>query len=163
MKCIVTGAAGFIGSHLSERLVQEGHQVIGIDTFTNYYDLAQKRANLTRLSHHSQFSLIEADMVDIDLGACLQDVQYVFHLAGQPGVRASWGSSFDVYLRNNILATQRLLEAAKSAPLIKLVYASSSSIYGDSESFPTPENALPKPVSPYGVSKLAAEHLCYLY
>ncbi|HEX2171300.1 MAG TPA: NAD-dependent epimerase/dehydratase family protein [Dehalococcoidia bacterium] len=162
-KCLVTGAAGFIGSHLSERLLRDGHEVVGVDCFTEYYDRAQKLANLANLRQASRFALIEADLIGLDLAKQLEGVEFVFHLAGQPGVRASWGSSFDIYLRNNVLATQELLEAAKGGALRKLVFASSSSIYGDVESFPTAETALPQPVSPYGVSKLAAEHLCYLY
>ncbi|MHB1132206.1 MAG: NAD-dependent epimerase/dehydratase family protein [Chloroflexota bacterium] len=162
-RCLVTGAAGFIGSHLCERLVRDGHDVAGIDCFTDYYARAQKEANLARLRADRRFRLVEADLVSADLPPLLDGIDYVFHLAGQPGVRPSWGASFDLYVHSNVVATQRLLEAAKGQSLKKLVYASSSSIYGDAESFPTSETVLPRPVSPYGVTKLAAEHLVYLY
>ena len=162
-RCLVTGAAGFIGSHLCERLVRDGHEVMGVDAFTDYYARAQKEANLASLRQAEGFSFLEADLLQADLASLLAGTDLVFHLAGQPGVRPSWGKDFDVYVRHNIAATQRLLEAAKGLPLQKLVYASSSSIYGDAESYPTPETALPKPIAPYGVTKLAAEHLSYLY
>ncbi len=163
MRALITGVAGFIGSHLAEALLAQGHAVVGLDCFTNYYDPALKRHNLTGFQSHPAFQFIQADLVAADLSPLLRDVDWVFHQAAQAGVRASWGKSFDVYTKDNVLATQRLLEAAKDHPLRKLVYASSSSIYGDAESFPTPETALPRPLSPYGVTKLAAEHLCYLY
>ena len=162
-RCLVTGAAGFIGSHLGERLVRDGHEVLGLDAFTDNYPRAQKEANLAALRGGERFSLLEADLATADLAPLLAGVDYVFHLAGQPGVRPSWGASFPEYLRNNVLATQRLLEAAKGVSFKKLIYASSSSVYGDAETLPTPETALPRPVSPYGVTKLAAEHLCLLY
>jgi UDP-glucuronate 4-epimerase len=162
MRALVTGAAGFIGSTLSGRLLAEGHSVVGIDALTDYYDPALKRANLEVVTA-AGLQLVEADINEADLDAVLEGVDVVFHLAGQPGVRASWGRSFEIYLDQNILATQRLLEAAKDLPLKKFVYASSSSIYGDAERFPTKEEDLPRPISPYGVSKLAGEHLCRLY
>lgn len=159
----MTGAAGFIGSHLCERLLADGHDVIGIDCFTDYYERRHKEENLKAALASPKFSFVEADLVEADLGRTLQEARVVFHLAGQPGVRPSWGGHFDRYVRDNIVATQRLLEAVKDLPLERLVFASSSSVYGDAEMFPTKETALPRPVSPYGVTKLAAEHLALLY
>lgn len=161
-RSVVTGAAGFIGSHLAEHLVSLGHDVIGIDSFTPYYDPAIKRANIAALDASPRFHLVEADLVTADLTPIVEGADYVFHQAAQAGVRASWGSSFAGYTHNNILATQRLLEALKDRHPRKLVYASSSSIYGDAK-LPMRESVRPQPVSPYGVTKLAAEHLCDLY
>lgn len=182
MRVLITGVAGFIGSHLAERALREGHTVVGVDCFTDYYPREFKERNLTSLWDDERFTLVEADLVNVDLGTLLRygslsprrparggngsapaPIDYVFHLAAQPGVRGSWGCHFDVYTRNNILATQLLLEAAREVPLYKFVYASSSSIYGDAETFPTPEQVIPRPISPYGVSKLSAEQLCLLY
>jgi nucleoside-diphosphate-sugar epimerase len=163
MRILVTGAAGFIGSQLAERLVSEGNQVRGIDSLTDYYDPARKRRNLSTLAESPEFELIEASINESDPAQLLDGVEVVFHLAGQPGVRASWGGEFSVYLEDNVKATQRLLEAAKGADLQRFVLASSSSIYGDAEHYPTSEEELPRPVSPYGVTKLAAEHLGRLY
>ena len=164
MPMLVTGCAGFIGSHLCETLLQRGETVIGIDSITSYYSSTLKRRNLTLIQGHPKFIFLEADLVEMDLIPCLEQVDTVFHTAGQPGVRGSWGEQFDVYVRNNISATQRLLEAIRqTGRAIKIIYSSSSSIYGNSEQFPTPENALPRPYSPYGMTKLAGEHLCHLY
>lgn len=163
MKCLVTGAAGFIGSHLMERLLDAGHSVVGIDCFIDYYPRWIKEANLSAIRDRGRFEFVEADLVDIDLNPLLEDVDYVFHQAAQAGVRASWGRDFEVYARNNLMATQALLEAAKNAPLRAFVFASSSSVYGDAEMHPTPEDAPPRPISPYGVTKLAAEYLCRVY
>lgn len=163
MYALVTGAAGFVGSHLCEALLGDGDSVVGVDALTDYYDPALKQANVARLLQRSGFTFIEADLAELDLGQLLQGVDTVFHLAGQPGVRASWGADFDVYVRHNVIATQRLLEAARGCVLRKLVYASSSSVYGNSEAYPTAETLRPQPVSPYGVTKLAAEHLCEVY
>jgi nucleoside-diphosphate-sugar epimerase len=163
MKAVVTGAAGFIGSHLCERLLADGHEVVGIDCFTDYYRRARKEQNLDVARSHRNFSFEELDLVDADLTAALEGAGVVYHLAGQPGVRPSWGHQFDRYVRDNVIATQRLLEHLKGSRLQRLVFAGSSSVYGDAESFPTRESALPRPVSPYGVTKLAAEHLAHLY
>ncbi len=168
--CLVTGAAGFVGSHLAEKLLAQGHTVTGIDCFTDYYSPSLKRENLERMQGNSRFNFVSADLLETDLPGLLAGnqskgvkVDYVFHLAAQAGVRASWGKSFEIYTRNNILATQTLLEAARKVPLTKFVYASSSSVYGDAETYPTAEDLIPHPISPYGVSKLAGEHLCILY
>lgn len=164
MKCLVTGAAGFVGSSICDRLVGRGDTVIGLDCFLNYYPRSVKDLNLSSLHTSKNFSFLEADLLVADLAKVLEGVDVVFHQAGQAGVRASWGEYFKTYTDNNILATQRLLEAArllKSPP--RIVYASSSSVYGDAESYPTDEKMVPAPVSPYGVTKLAAEHLVSLY
>jgi nucleoside-diphosphate-sugar epimerase len=163
MKALVTGAAGFIGSHLSERLVADGTDVVGVDAFTDYYPRDQKAGNIAALRTAPRFRLVESDLAAADLAPLLDGVTHVFHLAAQPGVRKSWGRDFRVYTVNNIEATQRLLEACVDRPIERLVYASSSSIYGDGCDLPMREDARPQPVSPYGVSKLAAEQLCYLY
>jgi nucleoside-diphosphate-sugar epimerase len=164
ISCLVTGAAGFIGSHLSERLLDLGYEVIGIDAFMDYYPRAIKEKNLIRLKKHPRFSFIEGNLLHLDVSPYLSRVKYIFHQAAQAGVRASWGSNFIVYTENNIDATQRLLEACKAVPhLEKFIYASSSSVYGDTPTLPMQEDSPLHPVSPYGVTKLAAEHLCYLY
>ncbi|HKB33931.1 MAG TPA: NAD-dependent epimerase/dehydratase family protein [Candidatus Dormibacteraeota bacterium] len=162
-RVLVTGAAGFIGSHLCERLLALGHQVVGIDNFSDYYERSRKEENLTGLKSSPGFTFQELDLVDADLRSVLRGARVVYHLAGQPGVRPSWGEQFDRYVRDNILATQRLLEALKEWPIDRFVFAGSSSVYGDAEMYPTKESALPRPVSPYGVTKLAAEHLALLY
>jgi nucleoside-diphosphate-sugar epimerase len=163
MKALVTGAAGFIGSTLSERLLADGAEVTGIDSFTDYYPRPIKERNLAGPRAHRKFQFIESRLQDADLPALLRDRTHVFHLAAQAGVRKSWGRDFAVYTINNIEATQALLEACANVKLERLVYASSSSVYGDHVPLPMREDALPQPVSPYGVSKLAAEQLCYLY
>ena len=160
---LVTGCAGFIGSHTSERLLADGHRVRGVDCFTDNYEPALKRANLAGVLVDPGFELVEADLVTADPAELLDGVDRVLHLAGQPGVRDSWSDGFDVYVQRNITATQRLLEAARGAGLARFAAASSSSVYGNAESYPTTERALPAPVSPYGVTKLAAEQLCTLY
>ena len=163
MKAIVTGAAGFIGSHLSESLVQAGHTVVGIDVFTDYYARDRKEQNLAALRQADRFTLIETALADADWPRLLDDVTWVFHLAAQAGVRKSWGRDFHVYTVNNVEGTQILLEACKGRPIERLVYASSSSVYGDDVPLPMQENVRPQPVSPYGVTKLSAEQLCHLY
>lgn len=163
MKCLVTGAAGFIGSHLCERLIKEGCEVVGIDNFTDYYARSFKESNISGLLSDPGFKFVEESILDCDLVRLFEDLDAVFHQSAQAGVRASWGANFRIYSDNNILATQMLLEAAKSSPVKKFVYASSSSVYGDTTDLPMRESSVTRPVSPYGVSKIAAEHLCYLY
>ena len=162
-KCLVTGAAGFIGSHLSEKLLHAGYQVVGIDCLTDYYSERIKKDNLLSLMKSKGFQFVQADLCETNLDVLLNGVYYVFHQAAQAGVRASWGKDFEIYTRNNIEATQKLLEKAKDYPLEKFVFASSSSVYGDVEKFPMNENDPVHPVSPYGVTKLASENLCVLY
>ena len=163
MKSLITGVAGFIGSHLAQRLLGLGHRVVGMDKFLDNYPADFKQRNLTEFKSDANCLFLEQDLLRADLASLLGDVDYVFHLAAQPGVRSSWGAEFARYTDNNIMATQRLLEVCKNLPLRKLVYASSSSVYGDTDDLPMREEGMTRPVSPYGVSKLAAEHLCYLY
>jgi nucleoside-diphosphate-sugar epimerase len=177
---VVTGCAGFIGSHLTDRLLADGHTVVGIDSFEDYYPRAIKEQNLRGARANAAFTLHEANILELAveaaqgcpevdgaqgtaLGTLLRDSACVYHLAAQAGVRASWGSSFEVYTRNNVLATQQLLEACVCAEVPKVVYASSSSVYGDQDELPLCEDMVPRPRSPYGVTKLAGEHLCGLY
>ena len=163
-KSIVTGAAGFIGSHLVEALLKQGSEVIGIDEFNDYYNPALKCKNIAHLQNHPGFQLIKEDLQFLDWHTLLTDVDFIYHQAAQAGVRASWGQSFRAYTERNINATQVLLEAAKDAKhLQRLVFASTSSVYGDAETLPTHEEISPKPISPYGITKLAAEQLCGLY
>ncbi len=160
---MVTGVAGFVGSTLAGRLLDDGHDVIGVDALTDYYDPVLKYDNLRRLEN-SRLRVLQSDLNDLDLAALIADVEVIYHQAGQPGVRRSWGSDFDRYAQDNVCATQKLLEAALRAPrLRRFVYASSSSVYGNAPRFPTEETDRPQPLSPYGVTKLAAEHLCGLY
>jgi nucleoside-diphosphate-sugar epimerase len=164
MRALVTGVAGFIGSTLAERLVADGVDVVGIDCFTDYYPRPMKERNLSGLLASRGFRFVESRIQDANLQALLADRTHVFHLAAQAGVRKSWGRDFAIYTENNIEATQILLEAVTKMPsLERLVYASSSSVYGDNTPMPFREDAMTQPVSPYGVSKLAAEQLCYLY
>jgi UDP-glucuronate 4-epimerase len=162
-RALVTGCAGFIGSHLTEALLADGADVVGVDCFTDNYAPADKRANLARALQHDGFRLVAAELSAAALEPLLDGRDVVFHLAAEPGVRASWGRRFDRYVRNNVAATQRLLEASAAEPGRRIVYASSSSVYGDAARMPTPEDATPQPLSPYGVTKLAAEQLCRLY
>jgi UDP-glucuronate 4-epimerase len=159
---LVTGAAGFVGSHLSERLLGRGDAVRGVDAFTDYYDRAVKETNLTKLRDSAGFELHEADLAEAALEPLLEGVDGVFHLAAQPGVRGSWGATFAIYAKDNLVATQRLFEAAARISK-RVVFASSSSVYGDAETYPTTEDLRPKPVSPYGVTKLTCEHLARVY
>ncbi|MEO6212430.1 MAG: NAD-dependent epimerase/dehydratase family protein [Vicinamibacterales bacterium] len=159
----MTGAAGFIGSHLAGSLLERGAEVIGIDSFTDYYPRPIKEGNLADLRARDRFSFVESRIQDADLPGLLDGATHVFHLAAQAGVRKSWGHDFRTYTDNNVEASQQLLEACVGLPLQRFVYASSSSLYGDNVTMPMRETALPQPVSPYGVTKLAAEQLCYLY
>ncbi len=163
MRALVTGAAGFIGSTLTERLLAEGWDVVALDSFTDYYPRWIKQRNLDGALASPACRLVETDLAVDDLAPVMDGVDTVFHLAARAGVRTSWGTSFDQYLHDNLLATQRLLEAAKTSSVSKIVYASSSSIYGDAEAYPTPETTRPLPISPYGMTKLAGENLAYLY
>ncbi len=164
---VVTGCAGFIGSHLTEALLALGCDVVGVDRLTDYYDVAQKRANLAGPLASDRFTFLERDLNDLDCVDLLAGRRACFHLAAQAGVRASWGGEFTNYLDWNVLATQALLEACRHervrGDLVRLVYSSSSSVYGDQPRYPVTEDDLPMPRSPYGVTKLAAEHLCVLY
>ncbi|HYM65803.1 MAG TPA: NAD-dependent epimerase/dehydratase family protein, partial [Patescibacteria group bacterium] len=161
----VTGAAGFIGSHLCERLLADGHEVVGIDSFTDHYKRSRKEQNLVVSKSNRRFTFAELDLVDGGdaLRRALSGCKVVFHLAEQPAVGPSWGQHFDRYVRDNVIATQRLLEVLREMPLDRLVFGGSSSVYGDAEMFPTRENAVPRPLSPYGVTKLGAEHLTHVY
>ena len=163
MKALVTGTAGFIGSHLSERLIEAGHEVVGLDAFTDYYARSIKESNIASLTKRRRFRFIESSISDANFDDVLDGVTHIFHLAAQAGVRKSWGADFAVYTELNIDATQRLLEASVSRRIERFVYASSSSVYGDAAAIPMLETARPAPLSPYGVTKLAAEHLCMLY
>jgi UDP-glucose 4-epimerase len=163
MVSVVTGVAGFIGSHLAERLIKEGHEVVGIDCFTDYYSRSIKEANVEKLLTLPGFTFIEGNLLTYKLHSLLNGANYIFHQAAQAGVRSSWGAEFEIYTNLNVLATQRLLEACKGFSIEKFVYASSSSVYGDSEELPIREETTLKPVSPYGVTKLAGENLCASY
>jgi UDP-glucose 4-epimerase len=162
-RALVTGCAGFIGSHLTESLLQDGHAVLGIDCFNDNYSRAAKHLNVVRAVEHDGFELVNDDLADVEARELLQGCDVVYHLAGEPGVRSSWGARFDRYTHNNVATTQRLLEAALELTGLRFVYASSSSVYGDALTLPTREDVAPRPLSPYGVTKLAAEHLCVLY
>ncbi len=163
MRVVITGAAGFIGGHLAEAALAAGHSVVGIDCLTDYYDVSQKRGVLDRLGLHPGFRYEPADLRTTALAPLLDGADVIFHLAGQPGVRLSWSDRFVDYVGHNVLATQRLLEAARETRPRRIVYASSSSVYGNAPAYPTTEDDLPHPHSPYGVTKLAGEHLCGLY
>jgi UDP-glucuronate 4-epimerase len=159
---LVTGCAGFLGSHVAEALLHRGHEVLGVDAFTDYYERSVKESNIESAQKESAFSVVEADLAGDAVAPLLPGIDGIFHLAAQPGVRGSWGDTFAVYLRDNILATQRLFEAAARSG-VRIVLASTSSVYGNAESYPTHEEMLPRPVSPYGVTKLACESLARTY
>ena len=160
---LVTGCAGFIGHHLVSALLDQGVRVLGVDSLTDYYDPEIKRVKLRDLESREGFQGMQGDLLQMDLAHLTEQVDIIFHLAGQPGVRASWSDGFREYVDRNILATQQLLEASRSADLSRFVYASSSSVYGNATEYPCAESALPKPFSPYGVTKLAGERLCVAY
>jgi nucleoside-diphosphate-sugar epimerase len=164
MRCLVTGVAGFVGSHLAERLLAAGHEVYGIDAFIDCYPRTIKEKNLEGPRSWDKFTFIEGDLLDIDLFPLLDGTNWVFHQAAQAGVRASWGKEFSRYVECNELTTQRLLETVLHVDGIqRFIYASSSSVYGNTTTLPVSEMVMPQPISPYGVTKLAAEHLCTLY
>lgn len=164
MRVLVTGAAGFIGSHLTEACLERGWKVTAIDSLTTYYSPTDKVRNAKGFSRHPDCLYLEQDLLDVDLDLLLRDVDVVFHLAAQAGVRASWGEGFDSYTQLNVTALQRLLESARHAEnMKKFVFASSSSVYGDAETLPTAEDQILRPISPYGATKALGEHLCYLY
>ena len=163
MKCFITGAAGFIGAHLARRLLTDGHEVVGLDSFTDYYPRPIKEARIAPLRSLPGFTLVEGDILSAPLDSLAEGAHVFFHLAAQAGVRASWGQSFEIYTNNNVLATQRLLECARRIRPARFVYASSSSVYGEGRDRPTRESDPKVPLSPYGVTKLAGEHLCHLY
>jgi nucleoside-diphosphate-sugar epimerase len=165
MRCLDTGVAGFVGSHLAERLLADGHEVVGIDAFVDYYPRSMKEQNIENIRSNRRFTFIEGDLLNLSLAPLLDGVDYIFHQAAQAGVRASWGNSFSMYTDCNILATQRLLNTLLTTgqQIKRFVYASSSSVYGNTRIFPVSEDATPQPISPYGVTKLAGKHLCQLY
>jgi UDP-glucuronate 4-epimerase len=163
VRVLVTGAAGFIGSHVAERLLRDGHDVVAVDSFDAYYPRAVKERNAAGLRRDPRVRFHEIDLARDDLAACVDGVEGVVHLAAMPGVRGSWGERFGAYLDANVLATQRLLEATKGRRLHAWVYASSASVYGDDALDAVDESFLPAPHSPYGVTKLAGEHLAHLY
>jgi nucleoside-diphosphate-sugar epimerase len=163
MRAIVTGAAGFIGSHLCSYLLDRGDEVIGVDSLTDFYDPQRKEANIALLAGRDGFTLYRLDLTSAPLAALFQGADVVYHLAGEPGARRCWGDQFSHFVRGNVTATQRVLEAAQQASFWKVVYASSAAVYGESGSLPMHEEMRPHPMSPYGVTTLAAESLCELF
>jgi nucleoside-diphosphate-sugar epimerase len=163
MHYLITGVAGFIGMHIAEWLLKEKHRVTGIDCYLESYPREVKEDRINNLLQYNQFTFIQGSIVETDLRPLCEEVDYIFHKAAQAGIRFNWGNTYEIYNTNNILGTQRLLEATIGTSVKKLVYASSSSIYGDVKELPVRETVTPQPVSCYGVSKLAAEHMCYLY
>ena len=163
MRVVVTGAAGFIGSHLCERLLADGNEVVGIDSFSDFYERPLKERNLEVALENPNFVLEELDLHHAYVRKTLRGAEVVFHLAGLDGVSPSWGDHFDRYVEDNVVATQRLLEAIRGEGTGRLVFASSSSVYGEAEMLPTKESAVPRPSSPFGMTKLAAEHLAFVY
>jgi nucleoside-diphosphate-sugar epimerase len=163
MRGLITGCAGFIGSHLVESMLAEGDEIVGVDCFNDNYGRPQKLKNLEQAQQWEDFDFVPIDLSRGDLESLVADCEIVFHLAAEPGVRKSWGARFEAYVRNNIVATQHLLEAMRAHPGRRLVLASSSSVYGQAECLPTSESARPTPISPYGATKLHSEQLADLY
>jgi len=163
LRYLLTGVAGFIGSHLAEHLLGRGDSVLGVDCFTDFYPRAIKEKNLAGLKGQKGFEFIEANLLNLDLPPLLKRVEGIFHLSAQAGVRNSWGRDFDYYLQHNIKVTQLILEAMKEFPKLRMIFSSTSSVYGDTDQYPTPEDARKHPFSPYGATKLAGEGLCYVY
>jgi UDP-glucuronate 4-epimerase len=163
MRVLITGCAGFIGSHLTEACLADGNEVLGVDCFNDNYARDAKLSNLRIARAWDGFEFVPIDLARGALRSLVEEADVICHLAAEPGVRPSWGRHFASYVRNNVLATQHLLEAASMQPEKRFVYASSSSIYGQAESFPTSEQAIPAPHSPYGLTKLDGEHLCSIY
>jgi nucleoside-diphosphate-sugar epimerase len=163
MRVLVTGCAGFLGSHLSEALLARGHTVVGIDCFTDLYSRERKASNLCNVLRVPRFILHEADLATADLAPLVRGIDLVYHMAGQPEVQAGWGIDFASHTTNNLLATQRLLEAVKGLPLRKFVHASSAAVYGDNTGVPRTEEMTPQPTSPHGLTTLSAEQLVQLY
>lgn len=163
MRALVTGCAGFIGSHLTESLLGDGVEVLGVDCFNDNYGRPQKLRNIDAARDWDRFEFVPIDLARGSLDDLVDECDVAFHLAAEPGVRPSWGQRFELYTRNNVLATQHLLEAAKRRPEQRFVYASSSSVYGQAQRLPTRESATPAPFSPYGITKLSGEHLCDAY
>src|SRR3954452_2483174 len=163
MKVLITGAAGFIGSHLVEECLRMGWSVVAIDSLNTNYSPSAKVRNADLFRRHHRCVYLEQDILDADLPSLLDGTDVVFHLAAQAGVRGSWGQSFDLYTQLNVTVLQRLLEAVRDTPVTRFVFASSSSVYGDAETLPTPEDTVLRPLSPYGATKALGEHLTYLY
>ncbi|MEO8500061.1 MAG: NAD-dependent epimerase/dehydratase family protein, partial [Vicinamibacteria bacterium] len=164
MRLVVTGACGFIGSHLCDRLLEAGHELVGIDGYVPFYPREMKERNIAKAKSSRGFTLHETLIEQAsDLASILEGASAIYHLAAQAGVRASWGDDFAGYVEHNVLGTQKLLEAAVQAGVPRVIYASSSSVYGDVKELPLRESMALSPVSPYGVTKLAAEHLVHLY
>jgi nucleoside-diphosphate-sugar epimerase len=163
MRALVTGCAGFIGSHLTESLLADGVEVVGVDCFNDNYGRAQKLRNLDQFLRLEGFEFAPIDLARGDLVDLVAECDVIYHLAAEPGVRNSWGSRFELYVRNNMLATQHLLEATAQHPVKRFVYASSASVYGETGGAPAVEDTQPAPISPYGVTKLGGEHLCNAY
>jgi UDP-glucuronate 4-epimerase len=159
---LVTGCAGFIGSHLAEALLARGDRVLGVDAFRDYYSRSIKELNIAGARRSQYFELIEANLENLEFDALADGLDGIFHLAAQPGVRGSWGETFALYARDNVIATQRIFGTATRAT-VRVVWASSSSVYGNAEAYPTAEQTRPRPISPYGVTKLSCEQLAAAY